>query len=72
MSAGGLIAYVLADEDRTRRARSLLYPVALILLTAAAIVIHSPIAGAAVSLPAAIAGLVRWRRRNRGDETIAA
>ncbi|WP_158882385.1 hypothetical protein [Amycolatopsis anabasis] len=58
---GGLLGYVLDDEDRTRRARSLLYPIAFILLAVAALVVHSPALGAAVGgVGGLVAGIRRW------------
>lgn len=68
-SPGGLVAYVLDDEDRTRRARSLLYTVAIILLEVAAILVYSPLVaaliGSSLGIPATVATAIRRQRRER-------
>lgn len=70
---GGLVGYVLDDDDRTRRARSLLYPIAVILLAVAVLVAYSPIAGAAVTvLGGAAAGLRRWLTRKPAGSSSSA
>jgi hypothetical protein len=56
---GGLIGYMLDDEDRTRRARTLLWPVAVMVLSLAVLVAQSPVAGGAV---AGTAGVITWCR----------
>lgn len=68
-SPPGLIGYMLDDDERTRRARTLLWPVAVILLSVAGLIAHSPAAGGAV---AGIAGVISacrtliQKRRNTG------
>lgn len=53
-----VIAYTLDDEDRTRRARSLLWPIAVILLAVALLVVSLPIAsGAVLGLGGGVAGI---------------
>jgi hypothetical protein len=67
--AGGLIGYVLDDDDRTRRLLSLLYPVSIILLSGVFVLTHLWSVGAAAGLLAGSAGArAVLRRRRRVDK----
>jgi len=56
----GALCYILDDENRTRRLRSILLPVALVIL---ALVLYPP---AAAVLGLGVGGLWAWKGRGRG------
>jgi len=56
----GALCYILDDEGRTRRLRSLLVPISLVVL---ALAIFPP---AAAVLAAGVGGLWAWQGRRRG------
>jgi hypothetical protein len=60
---GGLIGYVLDDDDRTRRLLSLLYPTSIILLSGVFVLTQLWPMGAAAGLLACGAGARTARRR---------
>ena len=73
-SASGLLCYVVDDEDRTRRVRSLLWPVAAIMIAVAALVVVSPLACGLVSLVSCGVAGARWSLgllRNRRDSQLS-
>ena len=61
----GVLAWVLDDDDRTRRARSLLYPIAVVVIAVAALVVHSPAVGAISGLVGLLAGTIASGLRRR-------
>ena len=69
--AGGLIGYVLDDDDRTRRLLSLLYPTSIILLSGVYLLTQLWPTVAAAGLLACGAG-VRTARRRLGSRRRAA
>jgi ABC-type microcin C transport system permease subunit YejE len=62
---GGVLAYILEDEDRTRRARSLLYPLAITAIIIIALMAYSPLVGVVVGAlfggPGIWVVIRRWR-----------
>jgi hypothetical protein len=71
----GLLAWVLDDEGRTRRLRSVLYAVGplvvLVVLALAIVMMFSPVAagliGGGLGVPAALAATRRQRQRQMAD-----
>lgn len=62
----GTLAYILEDDERTRRARSLLYAAAAIVLALTVLVVSSPLVGAMLSASFSVSGLFaavrQWRQ----------